>query len=177
MPKILESMREELLKTARKQIAECGYAQTTIRSVAAECGIAVGTVYNYFPSKDMLIATFVSEDWRACIAPIAERTEDDAETHLKRIYSAIRVFADSYRALFSDDDAKNAYYAAFSERHRQLREQLAGLILPVCGDCPDRAFLSEFIAESLLIWTTEGKPFEDIYPIIKRLIQKEREEL
>ncbi len=177
MPKILESMREELLKTARKQIAERGYANTTIRSVAAECGIAIGTVYNYFPSKDVLIATFVSEDWHACIAPIAERTEDDAETHLKRIYSAIRAFADSYRALFSDGDAKNAYYAAFSERHRQLREQLAGLILPVCGDCPDRTFLSEFIAEALLIWTTEGKPFEEIYPIIKILIQKEREEL
>ena len=177
MPKILESMREELLKTARKQIAERGYANTTIRSVAAECGIAIGTVYNYFPSKDVLIATFVSEDWRACIAPIAETTGDDAETHLKRISSAIRAFADSYSALFSDGDAKNAYYAAFSERHRQLREQLAGLILPMCGDCPDRTFLSEFIAEALLIWTTEGKPFEEIYPIIKKLIQKEREEL
>ena len=171
MPKILESMRVELLKTARRQIAERGYAKTTIRSVAAECGIAVGTVYNYFPSKDILIATFVSEDWRACIAPIAEMTEDDAETHLKRIYDAIRSFSDSYRALFSDSDAKNAYYAAFSARHRQLREQLAGLILPVCVDCPDRVYLSEFIAESLLIWTTEGKPFEEIYPIIKRLIQ------
>ena len=176
MPKILESMREELLKTARKQIAEQGYAGTTIRSVAAECGIAVGTVYNYFPSKDILIATFVSEDWRACIAPIAEKTEDDAETHLRRISDAIRSFTESYRALFSDGDAKNAYYAAFSERHRQLRGQIASLVLPVCGDGPDRKFLSEFIAESLLIWTTEGKPFEDMYSIIKRLIQKEREE-
>ena len=177
MPKILESMREQLLETARRQIERNGYGKTTIRSVAAECGIAVGTVYNYFPSKDMLIATFVSEDWRACIVPIAAQTEDDAETHLKRIYDAIRTFADSYRTLFSDDDAKTAYYAAFSERHRQLRQQLAGLILPVCGSDADRAFLSEFIAEALLIWTMEGKPFEDIYPMIQRLIQKEREEL
>ncbi len=175
MPKILESMREELLKTARKQIESRGYARTTIRSVAAECGIAVGTVYNYFPSKDMLIATFVSEDWHACIAPIAEMAEDDAETRLRRVYDTIRMFADSHRALFSDSDAKNAYYAAFSERHRQLRAQLAGLILPVFGDAEDRTFLSEFIAESLLIWTTEGKPFEDMYHIIQRLI-KEREE-
>ena len=60
MPKILESVREQLLETARAQIERNGYANTTIRSVAAECGIAVGTVYNYFPSKDMLIATYVS---------------------------------------------------------------------------------------------------------------------
>ena len=176
MPKILDSIREELLKTARKQTAERGYANTTIRSVAAECGIAVGTVYNYFSSKDMLIATFVSEDWRACIAPIAQNTEDDAETHLRRIYDAIRTFTDSYQALFSDNDAKTAYHAAFSGLHGQLREQIAELVLPVCGVDPERAFLSEFIAESLLTWTMEGKPFEDMYLIFKRLIQNERGE-
>ena len=176
MPKILESMREQLLETARRQIVSAGYAETTIRSVAAECGIAVGTVYNYFPSKEMLIATFVSEDWRARITPIAEQRFNDAQTRLRAVYDAIRAFIDSYRSLFSDNDAKSAYYAAFSERHRQLRKQVAALVLPVCGNETDRAFLSEFIAESLLIWTIEGKPFEDLYSIIKRLIQREREE-
>ena len=33
----------------------------TVRSVAAGCGVAVGTVYNYFSSKDMLIAAFMLE--------------------------------------------------------------------------------------------------------------------
>ena len=46
MPKILESIREQLLETARRQIGKNGYGSTTIRSVASECGIAVGTVYN-----------------------------------------------------------------------------------------------------------------------------------
>ena len=175
MPKILESIREQLLKTARRQIARNGYGGTTIRSVAAECGIAVGTVYNYFPSKDMLIATFVSEDWRACIDSIASHGSDDARTHLKRIYDALRAFTETYRTLFSDAEAQNAYHAAFSQRHRQLRAQLAALIEPVCGDGDDRAYRSEFIAESLLVWTLEGKPFEDIYQILQGLI-KEREE-
>lgn len=44
MPKILDSMREQLLAAARRQVESNGYAKTTIRSVAAECGIAVGTV-------------------------------------------------------------------------------------------------------------------------------------
>ena len=175
MPKILESMREQLLTEARRQIESRGYAKTTIRSVAAGCGIAVGTVYNYFPSKEMLIATFLSEDWRACIAPIAEDVEDDAKTYLKRIYDAIRSFTDTYRSLFSDDEAKIAYYAAFSQRHGQLRKQIAALILPVCGEQPDRVFLSEFIAEALLTWTREEKPFEDIYTLMQKLISKERE--
>ena len=176
MPKILDSMREQLLETARRQIAQNGYANTTIRSVAAECGIAVGTVYNYYPSKDMLIATFVSEDWHARMDPIAEYADEDAKTHLRRIYDALCAFIDDFRPLFSDADAAKAYHAALAQRHGQLRDQLAALSLPVCGNDPDCAFLSEFIAESLLTWTREGKPFDDIYQLIQRLIKEEREE-
>lgn len=172
MPKILESMREQLMETAKSQIGRNGYSGTTIRSVAAECGIAVGTVYNYFPSKEVLIASFLSEDWRACIDPIAVHTDDDAETRLKRIYDALTAFSGSYRALFSDADAAKAYHAAFLQRHKQLREQLAALIEPVCAKEPDRQYLAEFIAEALLAWTLEGKPFEDIYHIIQRLIER-----
>lgn len=176
MPKILESIREQLMETARRQIAQNGYAGTTIRSVAAECGIAVGTVYNYFPSKDVLIATFVSEDWHACIDSIAACGSDDAQTLLKRISDALRGFTEKHRALFTDADAASVYHAVFSQRHKQLRQQLSTLIAPVCGDGADRAFLSEFIAEALLTWTLEGKPFEDIDPILQKLMKHEREE-
>ena len=93
MPKILDSMREQLLLTARKQIEENGYANTTIRSVATECRIAVGTVYNYFASKDMLVATFISEDWRACMDAVRSYGQEDAETHLRHVYDALRGFA------------------------------------------------------------------------------------
>ena len=56
MPKIIENVREQLLAEAKKQVFEHGYADTTIRSVARACGLGVGTVYNYFSSKEMLIA-------------------------------------------------------------------------------------------------------------------------
>lgn len=176
MPKILDSMREQLLAAARRQVESNGYAKTTIRSVAAECGIAVGTVYNYFPSKDMLIATFLSEDWRACINAIAAHETDDSKTRLNRIYDALLGFLGRYQAIFSDADAKPAYHAAFAQRHGQLREQLAALILPFCPDGHDAAFCSAFVAEALLAWTTEGKPFDDIYHILQKLIKNESEE-
>ena len=176
MPKILDSMREQLLAAARRQVESNGYAKTTIRSIAAECGIAVGTVYNYFPSKDMLIATVLSEDWRASINAIAAHETDDSKTRLKRIYDALLGFSGRYQAIFSDADAEKTYHRTFGTRHRQLREQLAALILPACGDEPDCAFLSEFIAESLLTWTLEGRPFEDIYQLIQRMIKNESEE-
>ena len=42
MPKIIENVREQLLVEAKRQIAEYGYAKTTVRSVAAACGLGVG---------------------------------------------------------------------------------------------------------------------------------------
>ena len=169
MPKILESVREQLLLTARAQIKQNGYAKTTIRSVAAECGIAVGTVYNYFPSKDMLIASFMAEDWRACFEAM-QQGENAPKTRLNAIYTALRSFIDGHRDLFMDPEAARVYAAVFSARHSQLRSQLAGLILPLCAQQPDPAYLSTFIAEALLTWTVEGTPFAQLYPVISKLI-------
>jgi AcrR family transcriptional regulator len=53
VPKIIENIREQLLNETRAQVERQGYGRTTIRSVANACGIAVSTVYNYFPSKDI----------------------------------------------------------------------------------------------------------------------------
>ena len=55
MPKIIENLREKLVLEARHQVEELGYGALTIRSVAAACGVGVGTVYNYFPSKEAFI--------------------------------------------------------------------------------------------------------------------------
>jgi AcrR family transcriptional regulator len=67
MPKIIDNLKEKILIEAKRQVFSCGYSETTIRSVAAECGIAAGTIYNYYPSKDYLIAAFILEDWMALL--------------------------------------------------------------------------------------------------------------
>ena len=170
MPKIIESARRRLLQAAREQIAQNGYAKTTMRSMAAATDVAVGTVYNYFPSKDILIASFVSEDWHECVAAMETCSVGDARTLCEGIFNQLRAFSEKNRPLFSDPEAARIYNAAFSQRHKQLRQQLAWLIEPLCGDGDDRAFLASFIAEALLSWTREGEPFENIYQIIQKLI-------
>lgn len=169
MPKIIENVREQLLAEAKKQISERGYSRTTIRSVAGECGLAVGTMYNYFSSKDMLIASFMLEDWKSCLAQYNISAERDPEKLLRGIYSALQSFIVIYRALFSDPDAARVFASAFSERHKLLRDQLADIILPVCsGDNP--SFTAQFISESLLTWTVAGASFEEIFLLLKKII-------
>ena len=166
---------EQLLTEAKRQIAENGYSATTFRSVAGACGLGIGTVYNYFKSKDMLIASFMLEDWRKCLEAMHSgiRTSVDPHTVLRCIYKELQGFLGAHRALFSDSDATKVFSTVFSDRHRQLRSQLAALLRPLCDRSPveNKDFLAEFVAESLLTWTVAGKPFADIFSILSALLK------
>ncbi len=178
MPKVIEKVREQLLEEVKKQITERGYSQTTIRSVAAACNVGVGTVYNYFPSKDMLIATVMAEDWNLCTEQFktTAKTTNHKET-LELIYKMLQTFSEEHKTLFSDPEAVKKFSSIFTERHSILRNQIAQFILPICqeiqnkaNDTQDPQFLSQFISESILAWFMEGVSFETIYEIIKKLL-------
>ena len=173
MPKVLPHLREQLINAARRQVEKSGYANTTIRSVAGECGVGVGTVYNYFPSKDILIATFMLEDWQGCLARMKEGADADPAALLLHIHKELCDFSQKHSALFRDAEASKVFIGAFSERHRQLRSQLSEIILPVCPPSPgeDRTFLAEFIAESLLSWTMSETDPDAFLPILLKLLK------
>lgn len=170
MPKIIENVREQLLCVAKKQIEERGYANTTIRSVAGECGLAVGTVYNYFKSKDMLIASFVVKDWNECLANIKKCSSESPRELLEAIHTALVTFSEKHNVLFTDPDAAKVFAAVFSERHKVLRDQLAEIILPVCKT-DNAEFTSCFVAESLLTWTVAGVDFDTVGDILMKIIK------
>ena len=170
MPKILEHVREQLLTEVRQQIEQHGYAQTTIRSVARACGVGVGTVYNYFPSKDMLIAAAVADDWYASRERFLSPVSDDPRNMLYQIYEMLHTFSDEHHTLFTDPDAAKVFSSIFSERHAQLRDQLADWLLPICKNDQNPEFLSRFLAESLLTWTMEGISFAELFPVLEKIL-------
>lgn len=196
MPKIIENIRERLLEEAKCQVMEKGYSSMTIRSVAKACGVSVGTVYNYFPSKDMLVAGFMLEDWQQCMERIVVfcRTGEGAGKYIKEedcikfdneclhsrsseavlqcVYEVLSVFISKYTALFKDESAVANFAAVFPKRHEQLRSQIAEPLKEVCRrqSRADADFLAVFIAENMLIWTLAGRSFEEISSIILQLL-------
>jgi AcrR family transcriptional regulator len=59
MPKVSaehkEAVRDRLLEATRRCLTRKGYEGTTVRDIATEAGVAIGTLYNYFASKEDLI--------------------------------------------------------------------------------------------------------------------------
>lgn len=171
MPKIIENIRENLLAEARKQVMELGYSSMTIRSVAKACGVGVGTVYNYFASKDMLVASFMLTDWQRCMQRIKAGCGTTVETALKCVYDELKCFMEQYKTLFQDESAGVSFTTALPQRHGQLRSQIAEPLFPLC-EKQDKAaadFLAEFVAESMLTWTMDGRTYEEISSILLQL--------
>lgn len=131
MPKILENVRESLLQEAKRQVFENGYSSLTIRSVANACGIGIGTVYNYFESKDALVAGFMLEDWRVCIDAISNKSaaSNEVEAVLKCIFDELRMFADKHSALFEDENARENLGGTYQSKRELLRNQIAAPLL------------------------------------------------
>ncbi|SFP75099.1 DNA-binding transcriptional regulator, AcrR family [Actinomadura madurae] len=50
------SLREHLIATARRMMAERGAAGLTVRAIAREAGVADGVLYNHFSDKEELLA-------------------------------------------------------------------------------------------------------------------------
>ena len=167
MPKIIENLKDRLILEAKQQIEQNGYGAVTIRSIAKGCGVGVGTVYNYFPSKEALIATHLLEDWMGCIRVIETVSSDSAaaEPVMRCIYDQLTGFAQRHHAIFRDEAATTSFAGSFSQYHDRLRSQLADPLRKYC----DNDFSAQFVAESLLTWSMAGKSFPEIHEILKKL--------
>ena len=168
MPKIIENLRARLMEEAKKQLVELGYASMTMRSIAKGCGVGIGTVYNYFPSKDALLAAYLLEDWNGCIAAVREigAAEASVVPVLQCIHAQLLGFIRRHYRIVQDTRGATAASASSVQFHKLLRSQLAESLRKYCSD----DFLAEFLSEAMLIWTVEGKEFEEIYGILRKLL-------
>ena len=167
MPKIIENLESRLIEEAKKQIEESGYGAMTIRSIAKACGVGVGTVYNYFSSKEELIATRLLDDWNQCIVAIqAVSTYSESPRPVALcIYDQLVSFSCRHTAIFRDEAAAASFSGSFGRYHRILRAQLSQPLRKFCKS----DFSADFVAEALLTWTMAGKSFDEIYGMMEKL--------
>ena len=73
MQVLKEDIRSRILKVARQQFAQKGYAKTSMREIAGLAGVGVGNIYNYFANKDEL--------FRAVVRPVLYSLEAMLQEH------------------------------------------------------------------------------------------------
>lgn len=100
MNRIITS-REAILKAAKKIAYKEGIYKLNIRSVASECGVSIGSIYNYFPTKDDLVIEVIEDFWKN----IFERGMCDCEKNLCFIqfYEEIYIRFYDYLKIFKNN--------------------------------------------------------------------------
>ncbi len=168
MPKILTDLKKNILQEVKRLLETGGYNAVTVRAVAQGCGVGVGTVYNYFPSKEAMLAAFLLEDWRQCVTTIEQvaDTAENARTVAAAIQEQLIRYAHNHGPIFRDEAVRGAFSGFFSQHHSRLRGHLAAPLRPFCQS----DFQAEFVAEALLTWSMAGREFPEIWAILEKII-------
>jgi len=118
----------QLVDATAAEVDESGYAGLTVRNVAKRAGVAPATAYNYFSSKDHLLAEVL---WRGMQALPAVDADAQRSVH-DRVIDAVRamvllatesaalVDASTQALLSSNPDVKHLRDLIGNQIHRRL---------------------------------------------------------
>ena len=176
MPKIIEDVREDVLALSRRILLEEGPQALVIRRVASDLGLATGTIYNYFPSKDVLLAEIMLEDWQGLSTDFEKKLPGlSGIDGLAVLYGLV----EEYSARFAP--TWQTYTGNVEVRRRQYHGVLVRQIaryMDILFGFSNRPGTSgkgippeTFLAELVLYFASEGqRPFEDIKSYLINLI-------
>lgn len=128
--------KDQILDIAFDMATEQGVSSLSVRAVAQACSVAVGTVYNSYPTKASLVSDVVARFWERSLArcmPAASNSTDFVgfcETLEKNLASALGDFRRDWLAGLEKLDskelkcAKGREQAAFEHVERGLATAL-----------------------------------------------------
>ena len=182
-----EQTRAHILDTALELFRTQGYAETTMRQIAAAAGVAVGNAYYYFASKDQLILAFYERNHTDHLAALGD-TLDKTKDFRERLLAVLRTKVDSampYRRLstklFTSAADPESPLSPFSPESAPLRAEAVKLMAEVVdgsglrvgkdlrADLPELLWLYEM--GIILYWVHDSSPgCERTYGLIERTV-------
>lgn len=174
MPKVIENLQQTILKHSKQLLLESGYAAFTMRAAARRCEIAVGTLYNYFSSKDELIGCIMLEDWQEDLANVKDVCigASNLEEGLEALYNGVVNFSRTYREIWSAYGFTDKSGVLYAQRHQKLVCQIIEALSPLLEKekgLPPQTDI--FLAENILICAGNSKlEFSSFSTIVKKIL-------
>ncbi|HUA00409.1 MAG TPA: TetR/AcrR family transcriptional regulator [Candidatus Aquilonibacter sp.] len=124
-------IRERLFRAALRLFAERGYLQTTVEDITEAADVGKGTFFNYFPTKEHVLATFGAERLAVIETALEEAKEGPALPALRRMARNLAgPWAESpemLRAIFSAHASCAPVRAELHKRLIVARRLIAGI--------------------------------------------------
>jgi len=151
------SIDKDILEGAARVLARQGARSFTTVRVAEEAGVSIGSLYQYFPSKEALLFRLQTDEWTDTWSVLDEISSDTKLRPLERLRKAVLVFfrseqqeaalrvaLDDSGALFRDAPEAAAFLAVSKRRMTEFFEEaLPGV------PAERRAFAAEMVLTSM----------------------------
>jgi AcrR family transcriptional regulator len=99
LSRIIENPKQLILGKAKEILYNQGYHKLSMRSLSKECDIALGTIYNYYPTKKELVIEMMTDYWQNYLDTVEEIVNSDVNMYIKlnNIFNELEVFIQNFR--------------------------------------------------------------------------------
>ena len=94
-----EKTKDIILNEAMKIAHAEGLSKISMRKIANNCDIGLGTIYNYYPTKDDIILDLVEGFWKTCFKGVSDLKHDDMDffKYIENIYFHILNYLNKFK--------------------------------------------------------------------------------
>jgi len=179
MPKNLVNIKHEIIQTTREMILENGYDKLNMRDIAKRCGIATGTFYNYFRSKQAIVASLLDADWKVFRQSLQVKTDETQPPvrQLETLFVNLKKLTNDVHSIWAagfPDDLESETLSKLQHVKKDLREEFSQNVIGVIrGHVAEEReeFMAGFITKMFFCYVYDGKTeFEALRPILEKLL-------
>lgn len=165
--------RSRIVEAARKLFSGKGFDQTTTRDIAAEAAIATGTLFNYFPSKEALGMSLLSEALQGAEADSERRRRGDEpleESLFAYVMAGLRRLAPYRRAVGAIVESGLSPFtesaAADGQQLRVAHLETVAQLIAQDGRAPAPSFVAMHLYWTLYLgvlafWSSDTSPNQE----------------
>jgi AcrR family transcriptional regulator len=167
------TVRQSILESTFRCLAENGSSSLTVRKIAQEAGITLSLVHYYFPNKEELLVAAASYTLEKQLASIREELHSigTVTDRIKKIMSIVRdQFTDTpWRKVYFDLLSMASWSPRMAQEVKKLQDDLIERIANLCTESftdrmEKRAFVRALLAilNGLALQVLNGAPEEEI---------------
>lgn len=184
--KFKEATAQEIMNAAEAELAEHGLANTSISAIANRAGVSVGTIYNYFKDKEVLLSTLIAERRQQFGVHFEKAMETHKalpfERHLEEIVNAVfeifetqrnflRIILENEKPMGVKGVRAKRPLLQFIDRFRPLADKgvESGLLSPQDADLYASALAALIRSVMIERLNDTTRPFKDATPFVLRM--------
>lgn len=184
MNKIVTS-EKEILDICKNIVVEKGLQAVSMRAVAKRCNVAVGSIYNYYDSKDDLIISTIKSIWMEIINEVDFNYDtNDFIEYLSKLFNQIHYGCKKYPNFFtvhalsftksSKEKGRQAMDDYFNEIKDNMLKALKNDLKIKKGlfsdDFKEDAFIEFIFSNFISILADSSKSITFLLELVKKLI-------